>query len=94
MKLSLLWRSCQLSQQPVNDRESRVTGAKRDHDHLVAVKLGCFRASHVLPQALEKRMPDLSLGGFRPVLDFGQQLRFNPERLVRDLFGIRLRFAD
>jgi hypothetical protein len=48
----------------------------------------------VIAQAFEERMPDLALGGFGAVLDFGQQLLFDPERLVRDPLAIGLGLAD
>ena len=39
-------------------------------------------------------MAQLALGGFRPVFDFGEQRRFNPNSPVRDLLGVGLAFAD
>ena len=39
-------------------------------------------------------MPDLAICGLGPVIDFGQQLRLDPDALVRDPFGVRLRLAD
>jgi hypothetical protein len=33
---------------------------------------GRIKISQVLPQSFEERVPHLSLGGFRPVLDLGQ----------------------
>jgi hypothetical protein len=39
-------------------------------------------------------MPKLAVGRFRPVFDFRQQRRFDPNPPVRDLFGVRLSFPD
>jgi hypothetical protein len=40
------------------------------------------RPSQILPQTLEERVPDLSLGRLRPVLDLGQKLRLDPDAPV------------
>jgi hypothetical protein len=50
--------------------------------------------SQVLPQAPEERVPDLSLGGLRAILDLGQKLGFNPDSLVADALGIGLGLSD
>jgi hypothetical protein len=50
--------------------------------------------SQVFPQTSEERVPDFSLGGFRPVLDLGQQLRLDPYSIVRDPLRERLRLPD
>ena len=39
-------------------------------------------------------MPHLALGRFRAVLDLGQQLRLDPDALVRDPLGVGLGLAD
>jgi hypothetical protein len=39
-------------------------------------------------------VPHLALGGLCPVLDFGEQLGFDPDRLVRNLLRVGLGFAD
>jgi hypothetical protein len=39
-------------------------------------------------------MSHLPLGGLGTVLDLGKQLRFDPDVLVRDPFGIGLRLAN
>jgi hypothetical protein len=48
----------------------------------------------ILADAFEKRMPCLALSGLRPVLDFGQKLRLDPDALVRDPLGVGLCRAD
>src|SRR3954454_19290044 len=50
--------------------------------------------SEILPQPLIERVPDLTLGRLRPVLDLCQQLWLNPDALVRDLLGAGLRLPD
>ena len=50
--------------------------------------------SQVLPQAPEERVPDLSLGRLRAILDLGEQLWFDPDALVRDPLRVRLRLPD
>jgi hypothetical protein len=39
-------------------------------------------------------MPHLTLRGLRPVFDFREQGRFDPDSPVRDPLGIGLRFSD
>jgi hypothetical protein len=39
-------------------------------------------------------VPHLALGGLCPVLDLGEQLGFDPDRLVRNLPRVRLGLAD
>jgi hypothetical protein len=39
-------------------------------------------------------MPHLAFCGLRPVLNLGEQLRFNPDALVRNPFGVGLRLPD
>jgi hypothetical protein len=39
-------------------------------------------------------MPDLALGGLRPVLDLGHQLRLDPIRFMSHALRIRLRLSD
>jgi hypothetical protein len=39
-------------------------------------------------------MAQLAFGRFRPVLDFGQQRRLDPDAAVCDLFGVGLRLPD
>jgi hypothetical protein len=51
-------------------------------------------ASEVLAQPLKERMPHLGLGRFGAVLDLGQQLGLDPERLMRDRFAVGLGLAD
>jgi hypothetical protein len=48
----------------------------------------------VLSQALEERVPHLTLRRFGEVLDLGKQLRFYPDAFVRDALGTWLRRAD
>jgi hypothetical protein len=48
----------------------------------------------VLPQAPEERVPHLSLGRLRAILDLGQKLGFNPDALVADALGIGLGPSD
>src|SRR5690242_19655753 len=50
--------------------------------------------SQVLPQAAKERVPDLSLGRLRAILDLGEQLWFDPDALVRDPLRVRLRLPD
>ena len=54
----------------------------------------CRGVSYVLPDPFEERMTHLSFGGLRAVFDLGQQLRLDPDALVRDLLGIGLRLPD
>jgi hypothetical protein len=39
-------------------------------------------------------MAQLPFDRFGPVLDFGQQRRFDPDPAVRNLFGVGLSFPD
>jgi hypothetical protein len=39
-------------------------------------------------------MPHPAFCGLRPVLNLGEQLRFNPDALVRNPFGVGLRLPD
>jgi len=39
-------------------------------------------------------VPDFSLGGLRPVLDFGQKLRLDPDAPVRHPLRERMRLPD
>jgi hypothetical protein len=39
-------------------------------------------------------MPDFALRRLRPVLDLGEQFRFDPDALVRDPLRVRLRLVD
>ena len=48
----------------------------------------------ILAQPAEERVPDLSFRRLRPVLDLGQQLRLDPDALVRDPLRERLRLPD
>ena len=50
--------------------------------------------SQILPQSPEEGMPDLPLRRFRAVFDFRKQLGLNPDALVRDALGVRLRLAN
>jgi hypothetical protein len=50
--------------------------------------------SEVLAQLFEEGVPHFSLGRLRPVLDLGQQLRFDPDALVSDLLRERLRLPN
>src|SRR3954470_4103935 len=58
------------------------------------VRWSLRRRSEILPDSLEERMTQLALGGFRPVLDFGEQRWFDPDGAMRDLPGVGLRPAD
>jgi hypothetical protein len=50
--------------------------------------------SQILPQAAEKGVSNLSLGGLRAILDLGEQLWFDPDALMCDPLRIRLRLPD
>ena len=50
--------------------------------------------SQVLPYAFEEGMPNLSFGRLGAILDLREQLRLNPNALVRNALGIGLCFAD
>jgi hypothetical protein len=47
-----------------------------------------------LPARHEKRVSYLALSGLGTVLDLGQYVRLDPDRLVRDALGVGLRFPD
>jgi hypothetical protein len=55
---------------------------------------GRVTLSEILSQALEYRMTNLPLGGFRPVFDFGQQRRLDPDAAMRDALAVRLGIPD
>lgn len=50
--------------------------------------------SQILTQTPEERVPDLSLGRLRAILDLGQKLRFNSDALLADALGIGLGSSD
>ena len=52
------------------------------------------RASDILAQPLEERVPHLSFRGLRAVLDLGKQFRLDPDSPVRDPLGEGLRLPD
>ena len=60
---------------------------------LMAAKHSCL-GSQVVPQPLEERMAHFALRGLGAVLDLGEQLGLNPDRLVRDLLRIGRGSAD
>src|SRR5712664_4242222 len=51
-------------------------------------------SAEVLPDALEKRMPHFAFRGLRALFDLSEQRRLDPNATMRDLFGVRLGFAD
>jgi len=67
-------------------------GSRRQSDHCRNARTTPL--SQILPKAFEERMPHLAFGRLRPVLDLCQQLRLDPDALVRDPFGVRLRLSD
>jgi hypothetical protein len=47
-----------------------------------------------MSRTLKEGMTYLSLGRFRPVLDFGEQLGFDPDSAVGDALAVGLNFSD
>jgi hypothetical protein len=56
------------------------------HRQSSAVIFESVIASHVLAQPFEKRVSNLSFSRLRTVLDLSQELRFDPNALMRDPF--------
>jgi hypothetical protein len=47
-----------------------------------------------LPQAPEERVPNLSLGRLRAILDLGEQLWFDPDAIMCDPLPVWLHLPD
>jgi hypothetical protein len=91
----LAWGQVPKTERPPRLPETRTAArGPMAGDHLEPLgSEAALRQSYVVAQASEEGVTHLALRRLGPVLDLGQQLRLDPDRLVRDALRIRLGLA-